>query len=140
MRCFDERRLNSQALYIVLILLMVILLMTHRQSFLHELFPSLGIHADAHGIAGRYGIVAEDLSYLVEQSDGRIQKKFRRKLLPLLQLRGSSFICKRRIFGSLRRSFFKLKSQTFRFLDDRVLDCTELFLMREWMMLPGQLL
>ena len=48
---------------------MVILLMTHRQSFLHELFAALGIHADTHWIAWRRCVVAEDLSHLVEQSD-----------------------------------------------------------------------
>ena len=48
---------------------MVILLMAHRQPLLHELFSAFGVHADAHGIAGRHGIVAEDLSHLVEQAD-----------------------------------------------------------------------
>ena len=49
---------------------MVILLMPHRQPLLHELFATLGIHADTHWIAGRRGIVAEDLPHLVKQSDG----------------------------------------------------------------------
>ena len=49
---------------------MVILFMPHRQSFLHELFAALGIDADTHWIAGRRGVVAEDLPYLMEQSDG----------------------------------------------------------------------
>ena len=49
---------------------MVILLMTHHQPFLHELFAALGVYADTHGIAGRRGIVAEDLSHLAKQADG----------------------------------------------------------------------
>ena len=49
---------------------MVIPLMTHRQPLLHELFAALGVDADAHWIAGRRGVVAEDLPYLMEQSDG----------------------------------------------------------------------
>ena len=49
---------------------MVILLMSHCQPLLHELFAALGVDADAHWIAGRRGVVAEDLSHLVEQSDG----------------------------------------------------------------------
>ena len=49
---------------------MVILLMTHRQPFLHKLFAALGVDADAHWIAGRRGVVAENLPYLMEQSDG----------------------------------------------------------------------
>ena len=48
---------------------MVVLLMSHCQPLLDELFASLGVHADAHWIAGRHGIVAEDLSHLVEQAD-----------------------------------------------------------------------
>ena len=48
---------------------MVVLLMPQRQPFLHELFAALGIDTDAHWIAGRHGIVAEDLSHLVEQAD-----------------------------------------------------------------------
>ena len=61
---------NLQTLFIALRLLMVILLMSHCQPLLDELFAALGIHADTHWIAGRRGIVAEDLSHLVEQSDG----------------------------------------------------------------------
>ena len=49
---------------------MVILLMTHRQPFLHELFAALGIDTDTHRIAGRRGSLAEDLSNLVKQADG----------------------------------------------------------------------
>ena len=49
---------------------MVILLMTHRQPFLHKLFTALGIDADAHWVAGRRSVVTEDLPHLVEQSDG----------------------------------------------------------------------
>ena len=47
---------------------MVILFMTHRQPLLHELFAAFGIDADAHWIAGRRGVVAEDLSHLVAVS------------------------------------------------------------------------
>lgn len=60
---------NLQTLFIALRLLMVILLMAHRQPLLHQLFSPLGIHTDAHWIAGRRGIVAEDLHHLMEQSD-----------------------------------------------------------------------
>ena len=49
---------------------MVILLMTHRQPLLHQLFAALGVHTDTHRIVGRRGVVAEDLPYLMEQSDG----------------------------------------------------------------------
>ena len=49
---------------------MVILLMPHRQPFLHKLFAALGVDADAHWIAGRRGIVAEDLPHLMKQTDG----------------------------------------------------------------------
>ena len=49
---------------------MIILLMPHRQPFLHKLFAALGVYADTHWIAGRRGIVAENLPYLMEQSDG----------------------------------------------------------------------
>ena len=66
----------SYDLSIALLLLMVILFMTHRQPLLHELFAAFGIDADAHWIAGRRGVVAEDLSHLVEQSNRRIQKIF----------------------------------------------------------------
>ena len=43
--------------------------------------------------------------------------------------RRSIFTCKRRICRSLRRRFFVLKAQTFRFLNDRVLDGSEFFLL-----------
>lgn len=59
-----------QRLDISLFLLIVILLMSHCQPLLHELFAALGVYADAHWIAGRRGIVAEDLPHLVKQSDG----------------------------------------------------------------------
>ena len=49
---------------------MVILFMTHRQLLLHELFAAFGIDADAHWIAGRRGVVSEDLPHLVKQADG----------------------------------------------------------------------
>ena len=49
---------------------MVILLMTHRQPLLHQLFAALGVDADAHWVAGRRGIVTEYLSHLVKQADG----------------------------------------------------------------------
>ena len=49
---------------------MVILLMAHRQPLLHELFAALGVDADAHWVAGRRSILAEDLSHLVKQADG----------------------------------------------------------------------
>ena len=58
--------LNLQTLLIALRLRMVILFMPHRQPLLHQLFAALGIHTDAHWIAGRHGIVAEDLSHLVK--------------------------------------------------------------------------
>ena len=45
---------------------MVILFMTHRQLLLHELFAALGVDADAHWIAGRRGVVSEDLPHLVK--------------------------------------------------------------------------
>ena len=59
-----------QRLIVSLLQLMVILLMSHRQPLLHELLAALGVHTDAHWIAGRRGIVAEDLPHLVEQADG----------------------------------------------------------------------
>ena len=59
-----------QRLIVSLLLLMVILLMSHCQPLLHELFAALGIDANAHWVAGRCDVVAEDLSHLVEQSDG----------------------------------------------------------------------
>ena len=49
---------------------MIILLMPQRQPFLHELFAALGIDADTHWIAGRRGVVSEDLPHLVKQADG----------------------------------------------------------------------
>ena len=55
---------------VALFLLMIILLMPQRQPLLHELFAALGVDADAHWIAGRRGVVAENLPHLVEQSDG----------------------------------------------------------------------
>ena len=60
----------SYDLFIALFLFMVILLMSHCQPLLHQLFSALGVYADTHRIAGRRGILAEDLSNLVEQSDG----------------------------------------------------------------------
>ena len=49
---------------------MVVLLMSHCQPLLDELFAALGVDADAHWIAGRRGVVSENLPYLMEQSDG----------------------------------------------------------------------
>ena len=63
--CFLMHRLP-----IALLLFIVILLMPHRQPLLHELFAALGVDADAHRIAERRGVVSEDLSHLVKQSDG----------------------------------------------------------------------
>ena len=60
----------SYDLSIALLLLMVILFMTHRQPLLHELFAAFGIDADAHWIAGRRGVVAENLPHLMKQTDG----------------------------------------------------------------------
>ena len=48
---------------------MVVLLMAHRQPLSDELFASLGVHADTHWIAGWRSVLAEDLHYLMEQSD-----------------------------------------------------------------------
>ena len=48
---------------------MVILLITHCQPFLHEFFAALGVDADAHWIAGRHGILSENLPHLVKQTD-----------------------------------------------------------------------
>ena len=59
-----------QRLIVSLLLLMVILLMSHCQPLLHELFAALGIDPDAHWVAGRRGVVWEDLPHLVKQSDG----------------------------------------------------------------------
>ena len=58
-----------QRLTVSLFLFVIILLMSHRQPLLHELFSALGVDADAHWIAGWCSIVAEDLSHLVEQAD-----------------------------------------------------------------------
>ena len=58
-----------QRLDISLFLLIVILLMSHCQPLLHELFAALGVYADAHWIAGRRSVLAEDLHHLMEQSD-----------------------------------------------------------------------
>ena len=60
---------NLQTLLIALHLLVVVLLMSHCQPLLDELFASLGVHADAHWIAGRRSVLAEDLHHLMEQSD-----------------------------------------------------------------------
>ena len=60
---------NLQTLLITLRLLVIILLMPHCQPLLHELFSPLGVHADAHWIAGRRGIVTENLPHLMKQSD-----------------------------------------------------------------------
>ena len=49
---------------------MVILLMTHCQPLLHQLFAAFGVHADAHWVAGRRGVVAENLPHLMKQADG----------------------------------------------------------------------
>ena len=49
---------------------MIILLMSHCQPLLHQLFAALGVDADAYWIAGRRGVVAEDLPHLVKQADG----------------------------------------------------------------------
>ena len=61
---------DLQTLFIALCLLMVVLLMSHCQPLLHQLFAALGVDADAHWIAGRRSILAEDLSHLVKQADG----------------------------------------------------------------------
>ena len=59
-----------QRLTVSLFLFVIILLMSHCQPLRHELFAALGIDADTHWIAGRRGVVAENLPYLMEQSDG----------------------------------------------------------------------
>ena len=59
-----------QRLTVSLFLFVIILLMSHCQPLLHELFAALGVYADAHWIAGRRGIVAEDLPHLVKQAGG----------------------------------------------------------------------
>ena len=55
-----------QRLTVSLFLFVIILLMSHCQPLLHELFSALGVDADAHRIAGWCSIVAEDLSHLVK--------------------------------------------------------------------------
>ena len=60
---------NLQTLFIALLLLVVVLFMPHCQPFLQELFPPLGINADAHRVARRCGVVTKDLSHLVKQAD-----------------------------------------------------------------------
>ena len=59
-----------QRLTVSLLLLMVILLMSHCQPLLHELFAALGIDADAHWIAGRRGIFSKNLPHLMKQANG----------------------------------------------------------------------
>ena len=61
--------LKLQALFII-VQQMIVLLMPQRQPLLHELFAALGVDADAHWIARRRGIVAENSPHLVKQSDG----------------------------------------------------------------------
>ena len=63
--CFLMQRLT-----VSLFLLMVILLMPHCQPLLHEFFAALGVHTDAHWIAGRHGIVTENLPHLMKQANG----------------------------------------------------------------------
>ena len=63
-----------QRLTVSLFLFVIILLMSHCQPLLHELFAALGVDADAHWIAGRRGIVTENLPHLVEQTRRGIQK------------------------------------------------------------------
>ena len=60
--------LKLQALFII-VQQMIVLLMPQRQPLLHELFAALGVDADAHWIAGRCGIIAENFPHLVEQAD-----------------------------------------------------------------------
>ena len=55
-----------QRLTVALLLLMIVLLMSHCQPLLHQLFAAFGVYADAHWIAGRRSIVAEDLPHLVK--------------------------------------------------------------------------
>ena len=59
-----------QRLTVSLFLFVIILLMSHRQPLLHELFTALGVDADAHRIAGWCSIVAEDLPHLMKQANG----------------------------------------------------------------------
>ena len=108
---------------------MVVLLMSHCQPLLDELFASLGVHADTHWIAGRRGVVAENSPHLVKQSDSRIQKILGWKPRELRSYGRNMLICKQRICRSLRRRFFDLKPQTLRFLNDGVLDGLEFFLL-----------
>ncbi len=61
--------LKLQALFII-VQQMIVLLMPQRQPLLHELFAALGVDTDAHWIAGRCGIIAENFPHLVEQPDG----------------------------------------------------------------------
>ena len=49
---------------------MVILLMSHCQPLLHQLFAALGVDANAHWVAGRRGVVSEDLPHLMKQANG----------------------------------------------------------------------
>ena len=60
---------DLQILFIALCLLTVVLLMSHCQPLLHQLFAALGVDADAHWIAGRHSVLVEDLHHLMEQSD-----------------------------------------------------------------------
>ena len=55
-----------QRLTVSLFLFVVILLMPHCQPLLHELFAALGVDADALWVAGRRGILTEDLPHLVK--------------------------------------------------------------------------
>ena len=59
-----------QRLTVSLFLFVIILLMSHCQPLLHELFAALGIDADTHWIAGRRGVVSEDLPHLMKQANG----------------------------------------------------------------------
>ena len=118
-----------QALLITLRLRMVVLFMPHCQPFLHELFSPFGVDADAHWIAGRRGVVAENSPYLVKQSDSRIQEILRWRPHRMRGWGRSIFGYKHRICRSLRRRFFVLKAQTLRFLNEGVLDGSEFFLL-----------
>ena len=91
-----------QRLTVSLFLFVIILLMSHRQPLLHELFSALGVDADAHWIAGRRGILSKNLPHLVEQTNRRIQKIFGRKPRGMRSHGRSIFICKRRICRSVR--------------------------------------
>ena len=61
--------LKLQALFII-VQQMIVLLMPQRQPLLHELFAALGIDTDTHWIAGRRGVVAENLPHLMKQANG----------------------------------------------------------------------